>query len=68
MSASVTETSSMDKSTLALLSKSRNSNKRLRGVYFSSISIIVRTLSYIRVLGVIELIEFNHSGLFGVVG
>ena len=28
----------------------------------------VRTLSYIRVLGVIELIEFNHSGLFGVVG
>jgi hypothetical protein len=24
--------------------------------------------SYIRVLGVIELIEFNHSGLFGVVG
>jgi len=26
------------------------------------------TLSYIRVLGVIELIEFNHSGLFGVVG
>jgi len=26
------------------------------------------TLSYIRVLGVIELIEFNHSSLFGVVG
>jgi hypothetical protein len=25
------------------------------------------TISYIRVLG-IELIEFNHSGLFGVVG
>ena len=31
-------------------------------------SLLSGTLSYIRVLGVIELIEFNHSGLFGVVG
>jgi hypothetical protein len=26
------------------------------------------TLSYIRVLGVVELIEFNHSGLFSSLG
>ena len=47
-----------------------DSCRNVQAVSFEE-NLVVRTLSYIRVLGVIELIEFNHSGLdsfFGVIG